>query len=107
MLTDQIVYQTCVVKLGPAEDLCSRLYSDENTTASTYLEQVVQPYAASISMAIVLLTSVVPAVAALFFGPWSEKFGRRPVIAIASIGELLNVIFKTGSRSFTDFQDIC
>ncbi|KAL1394456.1 hypothetical protein pipiens_011937 [Culex pipiens pipiens] len=84
-LTDQIVYQTCVFKLGSAEEVCSQLHSGDNATASMVLEQVVQPYAASVSMAIVLLTSVVPAVAALFFGPWSERFGRKPVIAIASI----------------------
>ncbi|XP_039444141.1 tetracycline resistance protein, class D-like [Culex pipiens pallens] len=91
-LTDQIVYQTCVFKLGSAEEVCSQLHSDDNATASMVLEQVVQPYAASVSMAIVLLTSVVPAVAALFFGPWSERFGRKPVIAIASIGYLLTYL---------------
>ncbi|EDS41291.1 adenylate cyclase [Culex quinquefasciatus] len=88
MLTDHIVYQTCVFKLGSAEEVCSQLHSDDNATASMVLEQVVQPYAASVSMAIVLLTSVVPAVAALFFGPWSERFGRKPVIAIASIAHV-------------------
>ncbi|KAL9694862.1 hypothetical protein quinque_014147 [Culex quinquefasciatus] len=92
MLTDHIVYQTCVFKLGSAEEVCSQLHSDDNATASMVLEQVVQPYAASVSMAIVLLTSVVPAVAALFFGPWSERFGRKPVIAIASIGYLLTYL---------------
>lgn len=93
MLTDHIVYQTCVFKLGSAEEVCSQLHSDDNATASMVLEQVVQPYAASVSMAIVLLTSVVPAVAALFFGPWSERFGRKPVIAIASIGELVEIYY--------------
>lgn len=99
MLTNQIVYQSCVVTLESNETACSLLKSSgasDNQTIAIYLEEKVQPYAATISMTIVLLTSVVPALVALFLGPWSDKFGRKPVIAIAAVGKvflsLCNVI---------------
>ncbi|XP_065094541.1 probable peptidoglycan muropeptide transporter SLC46 [Ochlerotatus camptorhynchus] len=95
MLTNQIVYQSCVVTLESNETACSLLKSSgvsDNQTIAIYLEEKVQPYAATISMTIVLLTSVVPALVALFLGPWSDKFGRKPVIAIASVGYMLTEI---------------
>ncbi|XP_001660178.2 proton-coupled folate transporter isoform X1 [Aedes aegypti] len=93
ILTNQIVYQTCVVTLGgPDVESCAIMKQTgaaENETLASYLEQKVQPYAATVTMTIVLLTSVVPAMVALFLGPWSDKFGRKPVIAIASMGYML------------------
>lgn len=92
ILTNQIVYQTCLVTLdGPDEESCSIMKQTgaaDNETLAIYLEQKVQPYAATVTMTIVLLTSVVPALVALFLGPWSDKFGRKPVIAIASTGNV-------------------
>ncbi|XP_055586468.1 tetracycline resistance protein, class E-like isoform X2 [Uranotaenia lowii] len=59
MLTDQIMYQSC------------------------------EPYAATVSMSIVLLTSVIPALMALGFGPWSDRYGRKPIIAFSLVGFLI------------------
>lgn len=86
------MYQTCVVTLGgPDVESCAIMKQTgvaENETLASHLEQKVQPYAATVTMTVVLLTSVVPAMVALFLGPWSDKFGRKPVIAIASTGKV-------------------
>ncbi|XP_062539925.1 probable peptidoglycan muropeptide transporter SLC46 [Armigeres subalbatus] len=96
VLANQIVYQTCVATLAEGdEETCSVMKQTgaaNNETLAIYLEEEVQPYAAAVTMSIVLLTSVVPAVVALFLGPWSDKFGRRPVIAISSIGYMLSQV---------------
>lgn len=95
MLTNQIVYQSCVVTLEWNETDCFLLKTvgaSGNETVASYLEEKVQPYAATITMTIVLLTSVVPALVALFLGPWSDKFGRKPVIVIASLGYMITEV---------------
>ncbi|XP_058445833.1 proton-coupled folate transporter-like [Malaya genurostris] len=83
-LVDQIIYQSCVVTLGSSA--CSKLGSED---VGIFLEEIIQPYASMVSMGIVVLTSVVPALTAMFFAPWSDKFGRKGIIAAASIGYLI------------------
>ncbi|XP_058811357.1 proton-coupled folate transporter-like [Topomyia yanbarensis] len=84
MLINQIIFQSCVVTLD--SNICANLGTDD---VGVYLEEIVQPLASAISMTIAVLTSVVPALIALFFAPWSDKFGRKGIIAAASIGYLI------------------
>ncbi|XP_055524022.1 proton-coupled folate transporter-like isoform X2 [Wyeomyia smithii] len=53
-----------------------------------YLEEIVQPYASQVSMTIVILSSVIPALAALLLAPWSDQFGRKGIIVSALFGYL-------------------
>ncbi|XP_055586469.1 tetracycline resistance protein, class E-like isoform X3 [Uranotaenia lowii] len=85
MLTDQIMYQSCEVSMSLGAEVCSKLRNDSDAINSSNLEQLVQPYAATVSMSIVLLTSVIPALMALGFGPWSDRYGRKPIIAFSLV----------------------
>lgn len=49
-----------------------------------------QPYVANIMMAKQLIELIGPAVIGLFVGPWSDRFGRKPVIVIALSGYFLS-----------------
>ncbi|XP_046865770.1 proton-coupled folate transporter isoform X2 [Drosophila willistoni] len=42
-----------------------------------------------------LMESFFPAVVSLFFGPWSDKFGRRPILLAAFVGYLSSSIILT------------
>lgn len=50
------------------------------------IEIEVQPYVAKILMARSLLESIIPAIVSLFIGPWSDKFGRRPIVLTTFTG---------------------
>lgn len=56
------------------------------------IETQVQPYVARILMARSLLESIIPAIVSLFIGPWSDKFGRRPIVLTTFTGKLKNKI---------------
>lgn len=43
-------------------------------------------------MARSLLESIIPAIVSLFIGPWSDKFGRRPIVLTTFTGKLKNKI---------------
>lgn len=51
------------------------------------LEIAVQPYAANIFMANTLIESIVSSTLVLFIGPWSDKFGRKPILVCIFSGE--------------------
>ncbi|XP_058459673.1 proton-coupled folate transporter-like [Malaya genurostris] len=91
VLTNQIIFQTCVF-LGYNDSLCALLGTNANSTEVADLEALVQPTAATISMALNILISVVPALCGLFLGPWSDRFGRKPVIIIPCIGYFITFI---------------
>lgn len=84
---NQIIYQTCMVSFGFGHDECNLLGTHN---ASKDIETIVQPYAANILMTRQLIESLVPAVLGLFIGPWSDRFGRRPVIITTLVGFLLS-----------------
>lgn len=89
ILANQIIYQTCVVRFGFNESECALLGTTNATNRSQEIEIVVQPYAANIVMARTMIESIVPALMTLFIGPWSDKYGRRPVLISSCSGNFL------------------
>ncbi|XP_053699019.1 proton-coupled folate transporter-like [Sabethes cyaneus] len=83
-LMNQIIYQSCAVTFDA--NMCSSMLTDD---INMYLEEIVQPYASQISMVIVILSSVMPALAALLLAPWSDQFGRKGIIVTALLGYLI------------------
>lgn len=59
------------------------------------IETIVQPYAANILVAKQLIESIVPGVLSLFLGPWSDRFGRKPVIMSSLFGYFLAICMST------------
>lgn len=57
------------------------------------LEAKLETYASKIFMARAVLESIIPAFISVLIGPWSDKFGRRPILLSTFCGE----------RSFFDF----
>lgn len=84
---NQIIYQTCteILKLNKSE--CALLGTQNATNETEVIEKLVQPYAARFFMAKTIIESLLPALASLFIGPWSDKFGRKPVIVTTFVGE--------------------
>lgn len=84
--TNQIIFQTCTVQFGYSDEDCGQLGTHN---ASKEIETIVQPYAANILVARNLIESIGPGLMSLFLGPWSDRFGRRPVVIASLIGYIL------------------
>ena len=92
ILQNQVIYQTCTVQFGYNESECALLGTANVTNDTKDIEIIVQKYAARIFMTQTMIESIIPAFISLFIGPWSDKFGRKPVILSTSIG-MSNVNF--------------
>uniref|UniRef100_A0A182WB54 Major facilitator superfamily (MFS) profile domain-containing protein n=1 Tax=Anopheles minimus TaxID=112268 RepID=A0A182WB54_9DIPT len=89
VFANQIVYQTCTAAFGKNESLCDQLGTENETEEIQQLEKAVQPYSANILMAKSLVESIVPAFGSMFIGPWSDRFGRKPVLVSCFTGAFL------------------
>lgn len=52
------------------------------------LDKLVEPYVAQVGMYKLIFESLVPTVIAFFIGPWSDTYGRRPLMILPLIGEI-------------------
>ncbi|XP_065093727.1 probable peptidoglycan muropeptide transporter SLC46 [Ochlerotatus camptorhynchus] len=95
VFTDQLVYQACVVSLGINQTECDKLGKEYESPEVQALEARVQPYSADILMAESLADSILPAFMNLFIGPWSDRFGRKPVLLLTFIGCTLSHLLIT------------
>nr|XP_036219254.1 tetracycline resistance protein, class A-like isoform X2 [Bactrocera oleae] len=97
VLQNQMLYQTCTVVYEYNATVCKPMMGIvPETNQSAEIETKVQPYVANIIMTSSVITSVLPAFLSLFIGPWSDKFGRRPVLvatfSAAFIGHSITTI---------------
>ncbi|XP_058828289.1 tetracycline resistance protein, class A-like [Topomyia yanbarensis] len=95
VLTDQIVYQTCTVSFGVNRSECAQLGKEHESAEVLALEARVQPYTANILMVDSIVNSIVPAVLNLFIGPWSDRFGRKPVLLATFAGCVISYLLDT------------
>ncbi|XP_017475985.1 PREDICTED: proton-coupled folate transporter-like [Rhagoletis zephyria] len=62
------------------------------TTSISVIENSIQPFVAQISMTSSMLNNVWPGIVVLFIGPWSDKFGRRPVLLVTYAASFIGYI---------------
>ncbi|XP_062135866.1 probable peptidoglycan muropeptide transporter SLC46 [Drosophila sulfurigaster albostrigata] len=107
VIQNQILYQTCVTIMHYNESDCEPLLgNDRGSEATKKLEVKVQSYSADITMAISLLESIIPAFVSLFIGPWSDKFGRRPILLTVFTGYVAGATILIGIAEVTTFRNI-
>jgi MFS transporter, PCFT/HCP family, solute carrier family 46 (folate transporter), member 1 len=82
LLQNQLLKQTCFQQ-GYNETICNELSANSNETKD--IEKLLQPHVAQINVVIELIR-IVPAILALFFGPWSDIYGRRPILISSFTG---------------------
>lgn len=86
ILTNQLIYQTCTVTLGYNVSDCKLLGTQNESSHIRNLEAEAQHHVTIIQMTRVLIESLIPAILSLFIGPWSDKFGRKPVMMASFYG---------------------
>lgn len=50
-----------------------------------------------------MIESIIPATVSLFIGPWSDKFGRRPVMLTSTFGYFLCYLLTSVMSFFSTF----
>ncbi|XP_050327095.1 proton-coupled folate transporter-like [Bactrocera neohumeralis] len=103
VMLNQELYQTCVAVYHYNETDCEPLRGIiPKTDEAKIIEKSIQPYVAKIAMTSSILYNVWPGVLVLFVGPWSDKFGRRPVLlatfTAAFLGQLITTILVSFSQ---------
>lgn len=91
VFNNQILYQSCTAVFYYNETKCKLLGTDKTNGDEELqdIEQTVEAYAANILMCRSLIEAIMPAIICLFLGPWSDKFGRKPVMLLVSAGYCL------------------
>lgn len=92
ILTDLIVYRTCIVTLGINKTECLILHNNSSSEEALRINTKVQPQASLILMSKSFIESIFPSVLSLFLGSWSDKYGRKPVILLGYIGITLSYL---------------
>ncbi|XP_076753611.1 putative peptidoglycan muropeptide transporter SLC46 isoform X2 [Xylocopa sonorina] len=86
ILTDLIVYRTCSITLGINQTECLLLHETNSSAEALKVDKQVQPKASLILMTKSIIESIVPALLSLFLGPWSDIYGRKPIMLSGYIG---------------------
>ncbi|XP_052872642.1 proton-coupled folate transporter-like [Anopheles cruzii] len=94
VLANHIILEACIGE-GLGKEVCQHLSNDTNATERAMIETKVQPLAANITMTIVIIKSVVPVLSAVLLGAWSDRYGRKPAMLIASAGLLVSYVLLT------------
>ncbi|KAH8373068.1 hypothetical protein KR009_011225 [Drosophila setifemur] len=104
---NQILYQTCVTIMKYNATECEPLLGiDRGSEEAKKIEVKVQEYSADIMMTTSLLESIIPAFVSLFLGPWSDKFGRRPILLTTFTGYFTGAIILIIITRITMFTNI-
>ncbi|XP_036148667.1 proton-coupled folate transporter [Monomorium pharaonis] len=92
ILIDLIVYRTCTVTLKLNETECLILHNNSSSKEALRINSIVQPYASLIVMGKSFMESISPSLLVLFLGPWSDKYGRKPVMLSGYISTSLTFV---------------
>ncbi|CAO1438511.1 unnamed protein product [Diamesa serratosioi] len=103
---NQIIKQTCLYTYGFNETICSQLGGRNESDDIKKIEEYLQPHVAKILMSMSLLQSIVPALMSLFIGPWSDKFGRKPVLNFTFFGFSISMSCVALVSYFSDYVQV-
>ncbi|KAG5672742.1 hypothetical protein PVAND_002842 [Polypedilum vanderplanki] len=91
LLTNQMLKQACL-QFNYNTSVCDNLNQNESDSTSKEIEKEVQPYIANINMVTSIIHTVIPAILSLFLGPFSDTYGRKPILNSTFMGYALTLI---------------
>ncbi|XP_034934615.1 proton-coupled folate transporter-like [Chelonus insularis] len=89
IFSDMIMYRTCKTYISN-KNSCDLLHTNSSSQEALDIDKIVQPHASYIILCDSLLDGIIPAALILFLGPWSDKFGRKPLLIVGYLGPALH-----------------
>lgn len=87
-----LIYRTCYIILGYNKSDCAKLgFVDDNDTRQ--LEKLVEPTSDYISLVKNIVDTTLGSVMCLFVAPWSDRFGRKPILVLGFVGGVFASLF--------------
>ncbi|KAH0550160.1 hypothetical protein KQX54_017811 [Cotesia glomerata] len=80
VITDLMLFQTCQQVMGENKSNCDILHTNSSSEDAKNLTKIVQPHMSYLLISRSLIKGILPALLILFLGPWSDKYGRKPLI---------------------------
>lgn len=91
ILTNVIQAQYCTAVLGRSQADCQEFYEPKLTVPVPVPQNDTETFTATFLMLRTLIEAGMPSLVAFFVGPWSDKFGRKPLIAASAFGIFYNI----------------
>lgn len=85
---------------------CLELQNQNKSAEVQIIDDVVQPYVAKLLMCKMLIDAIIPAIFSLFVGPWSDKFGRKPILNLTFSGLFVSSVIIFGFSYMSEYTDI-
>lgn len=92
LVTDLIIYKTCIVKMLLPETACVILHDNSSSDEAKSLAAKVQQNIAPVIIYKSVIDAFIPIILSLFLGPWGDKFGRKVLLLIPLTGYFLNYL---------------
>ena len=89
------LYKVCRVDFNQSETLCApmnKTVHNAHRSNRTGLINEVQAYVAQLEIYMQLINNIPSIFVILFFLPWSDKHGRKPLLIIPIIGHMLSTL---------------
>lgn len=87
VLADLTAYRTCTIVLGINQTECSIIHQNGSSKEALRIDALVQPQVSLMSVSKSLIQSLLPAFLSFFVGPWSDKYGRKPLLLAGYVGQ--------------------
>lgn len=85
-----IVYRTCTVVLHINKTECLIINQNGSSNEAHRIDTLVQSQVSLISMSKSFVENLLPAFLSFFVGPWSDKYGRKPLLLAGYTGKGIN-----------------
>lgn len=90
-----VIYSTCYITLKYNESECALLGINYTDNATSLLEQKVQPHATIIFTCFSIIQVIFAPMMCFLLGPWSDKYGRKPVLIATLGGMMISSVLRT------------
>lgn len=81
-----MLFQTCRQVMGENKINCDILHTNSSSEEAKNLTKIVQPHMSYLLISRSVIKGTLPALLILFLGPWSDKYGRKPLIIAGYFG---------------------
>lgn len=88
VISDLIVYQTCKMTEIPGlnKNDCYILHEKHYNIDAAKIAKLVQPHTSLVFTLQSCILTIFPTILSVFLGPWSDKYGRKPLLIYPFIG---------------------